>query len=112
MGRVLDVIVDEVDADGATCRTKADAPEIDGNLFIDDKEKFDVAGFEKTLKDLADNIHSKTICFFGASAAMPVQSFLQKFRGEFLARIEAATRGLPGPSSVGGAVPLAAPLGA
>jgi ribosomal protein S12 methylthiotransferase len=24
-----------VDADGATCRTKADAPEIDGNLFID-----------------------------------------------------------------------------
>ena len=29
-------IVDEVDADGiATSRTKADAPEIDGNLFID-----------------------------------------------------------------------------
>jgi ribosomal protein S12 methylthiotransferase len=28
--------VDEVDADGATCRTMADAPEIDGNLFIDD----------------------------------------------------------------------------
>lgn len=32
----LEVIVDEVDADAATCRTKADAPEIDGNLFIDD----------------------------------------------------------------------------
>lgn len=29
------VIVDTVDDDGATCRTKADAPEIDGNLFID-----------------------------------------------------------------------------
>jgi ribosomal protein S12 methylthiotransferase len=28
--------VDEVDAEGATCRTKADAPEIDGNLFIDE----------------------------------------------------------------------------
>ena len=28
--------VDEVDEDGATCRTKADAPEIDGNLFIDE----------------------------------------------------------------------------
>jgi len=29
--------VDEIDADGiATCRTKADAPEIDGNLFIDE----------------------------------------------------------------------------
>ncbi len=36
VGRQIDVIVDEVDADGATCRTKADAPEIDGNLFIDE----------------------------------------------------------------------------
>lgn len=36
VGKVLEVIVDEVDEDGATCRTKADAPEIDGNLFIDD----------------------------------------------------------------------------
>ena len=39
VGKVLEVIVDEVDEDGATCRTNADAPEIDGNLFID-------AGFE------------------------------------------------------------------
>ena len=30
------MIVDTVDAEGATCRTKADAPEIDGNLFIDE----------------------------------------------------------------------------
>lgn len=36
VGRRMEVIVDEVDADGATCRTKADAPEIDGNLFIDE----------------------------------------------------------------------------
>jgi ribosomal protein S12 methylthiotransferase len=36
VGNVLEVIVDEVDEDGATCRTKADAPEIDGNLFIDE----------------------------------------------------------------------------
>jgi ribosomal protein S12 methylthiotransferase len=36
VGRVLPVIVDEVDAEGATCRTEADAPEIDGNLFIDE----------------------------------------------------------------------------
>ncbi len=35
VGTCLDVIVDEVDADSATCRTMADAPEIDGNLFID-----------------------------------------------------------------------------
>ncbi|WP_431301256.1 30S ribosomal protein S12 methylthiotransferase RimO [Tabrizicola sp. BL-A-41-H6] len=36
LGRQIDVIVDEIDSDGATCRTKADAPEIDGNLFIDE----------------------------------------------------------------------------
>ena len=35
LGRHLDVIVDRVDADGAVCRTKGDAPEIDGNLFVD-----------------------------------------------------------------------------
>ncbi|MGB3408289.1 MAG: 30S ribosomal protein S12 methylthiotransferase RimO [Jannaschia sp.] len=40
VGSRLDVIVDDVDSEGATCRTKADAPEIDGNLFID-------AGFER-----------------------------------------------------------------
>ncbi len=36
VGRTLQVIVDEVDDEGATCRTMADAPEIDGNLFIDE----------------------------------------------------------------------------
>jgi ribosomal protein S12 methylthiotransferase len=36
LGQTLQVIVDEVDAEGATCRTTADAPEIDGNLFIDE----------------------------------------------------------------------------
>ncbi len=36
VGQRLEVIVDEVDEDAATCRTKADAPEIDGNLFIDE----------------------------------------------------------------------------
>ena len=37
VGSVQEVIVDDIDADGiATCRTKADAPEIDGNLFIDE----------------------------------------------------------------------------
>ncbi len=35
VGQELQVIVDEVDAECATCRTMADAPEIDGNLFID-----------------------------------------------------------------------------
>jgi len=39
VGQHIDVIVDEIDADAATCRTKADAPEIDGNLFIDEDFK-------------------------------------------------------------------------
>ena len=37
VGKRVEVIVDEVDEDAATCRTKADAPEIDGNLFIDER---------------------------------------------------------------------------
>ena len=37
VGTVQEVIVDDIDEDGiATCRTRADAPEIDGCLFIDD----------------------------------------------------------------------------
>ena len=35
VGQQLQVIVDDVDDEAATCRTMADAPEIDGNLFID-----------------------------------------------------------------------------
>ncbi|MBR9838992.1 MAG: 30S ribosomal protein S12 methylthiotransferase RimO [Rhodobacteraceae bacterium] len=36
VGQRIEVIVDLVEDDAATCRTKADAPEIDGNLFIDE----------------------------------------------------------------------------
>ncbi|MBL6840055.1 MAG: 30S ribosomal protein S12 methylthiotransferase RimO [Rhodobacteraceae bacterium] len=35
VGTAVNVIVDLVDEDSAICRTQADAPEIDGNLFID-----------------------------------------------------------------------------
>ena len=36
VGTRIEVVVDEVDAEAATCRTRGDAPEIDGNLFIDE----------------------------------------------------------------------------
>jgi ribosomal protein S12 methylthiotransferase len=36
VGQRLEAIVDTADAEGAVCRTKADAPEIDGSLFIDE----------------------------------------------------------------------------
>jgi ribosomal protein S12 methylthiotransferase len=35
VGQTIDVIIDEVDADGATGRSKWDAPEIDGSVFLD-----------------------------------------------------------------------------
>lgn len=36
IGETLEVIVDDVDAEGAIARSHWDAPEIDGNVFIDD----------------------------------------------------------------------------
>ncbi|WP_333793348.1 30S ribosomal protein S12 methylthiotransferase RimO [Hyphomicrobium sp.] len=35
VGTKIDVMVDEVDEDGALCRSKWDAPEIDGSVFLD-----------------------------------------------------------------------------
>ena len=34
VGSTIDIIVDEVDEDGAIGRSKWDAPEIDGNVFL------------------------------------------------------------------------------
>ena len=35
VGTRLEVIVDSVDDEAATCRTRGDAPEIDGTLYVD-----------------------------------------------------------------------------
>ena len=35
VGQTIDVIIDEIDEDGAVGRSKADAPEIDGSVFIE-----------------------------------------------------------------------------
>jgi NADH-quinone oxidoreductase subunit F len=40
------------------------------------------------LEQLAGNIGGQTICALGDAAAMPVQSFLKKFKGEFLRHAE------------------------
>jgi ribosomal protein S12 methylthiotransferase len=34
VGKEIDVLIDEVDEDGAVGRSSADAPEIDGNVFV------------------------------------------------------------------------------
>jgi NADH-quinone oxidoreductase subunit F len=57
------------------------------------------------LKDLADNIYGRTICFFGPSAAMPVQSFLKKFPDEFFGRVHRT--GTVSYADVGAAAPAA-----
>lgn len=38
VGRTLEVIIDEVDDEGAIGRSKADAPEIDGKVFVDSSD--------------------------------------------------------------------------
>ena len=48
IGNEIEVIVDEIDDERAVCRTKADAPEIDGNLFIE--ENFDKISVGDILK--------------------------------------------------------------
>jgi NADH-quinone oxidoreductase subunit F len=37
------------------------------------------------LKNVADNIAGRTICAFGEACAWPVQSFIAKFKDEFVA---------------------------
>ena len=38
VARVIEVLVDEVDEDGAIARSAADAPEVDGCVFLNDVE--------------------------------------------------------------------------
>ena len=40
----------------------------------------------KTLKTIGDNIAGRTICAFGEACAWPVQSFVGKFKDEFVAK--------------------------
>jgi len=42
----LEVLIDEVDEEGAIGRSYADAPEIDGNVFINDIESVEALGLK------------------------------------------------------------------
>lgn len=44
IGRTMDVIVDEVDEAGAVARSSADAPDIDGLVYVTDGENLAVGG--------------------------------------------------------------------
>ena len=45
IGKTLTVLVDEVDEDGAIARSSADAPEIDGLVYIEDGQQLKVGDF-------------------------------------------------------------------
>ncbi|BBP43360.1 30S ribosomal protein S12 methylthiotransferase RimO [Thiosulfativibrio zosterae] len=45
IGTVIQVLVDEVDDEGAICRSQADAPEIDGLVFIPDAQHLNPGDF-------------------------------------------------------------------
>ncbi len=51
------------------------------------------AGEIEDMQDICDNIAFKTVCPLGDAARMPLEAFLQKFRGEFEARIAAGAGG-------------------
>jgi len=46
VGKVFEVLIDEVDEEGAVGRSAADAPEIDGNVFINDLESVERLGLQ------------------------------------------------------------------
>jgi ribosomal protein S12 methylthiotransferase len=55
VGRTIDVLIDAVDDDGATGRSKADAPEIDGEVHLRDAGHLAVGSFVRVLVEDADD---------------------------------------------------------
>ncbi len=55
IGTTIEVIIDEVDADGATGRSKGDAPEIDGNVFLDGETELEPGDIVRVEIDEADD---------------------------------------------------------
>jgi len=45
IGKTMMVLIDEIDADGAVTRSAADAPDIDGQVFIEDTSGLNVGEF-------------------------------------------------------------------
>ena len=47
------------------------------------------------LFDITDNMKGKTICVFSDAAAAPIESFVSKFRDEFIAKVKLGKKELP-----------------
>ena len=54
VGKVLPVLIDNVDEDGAAGRSPADAPEIDGNVFLDGETKLKTGDLVQVKVEEAD----------------------------------------------------------
>ncbi len=54
VGRTIDVLIDSVDEDGAVGRSSADAPEIDGNVYLDGRTDLAVGSIVKATVTAAD----------------------------------------------------------
>jgi ribosomal protein S12 methylthiotransferase len=55
IGTEIDVIIDEVGGGGATGRSKADAPEIDGQVYLRDAENLSVGDIVRVHVEDADD---------------------------------------------------------
>jgi ribosomal protein S12 methylthiotransferase len=55
VGQTIDVIVDEVDDEGATGRSAWDAPDIDGSVFLDDAQGIAAGDIVRVLVDEAED---------------------------------------------------------
>ncbi|MFT5571120.1 MAG: ribosomal protein S12 methylthiotransferase [Cryomorphaceae bacterium] len=54
VGRSIQVIVDEVDQDGAVARSQADAPEIDGLVYLNEETQHNVGDFVEVMVHASD----------------------------------------------------------
>ena len=55
VGKTMQVLVEEVDEEGAVARSSADAPEIDGLVYIDDGHALKVGDFVNVRITDSDN---------------------------------------------------------
>ncbi len=66
VGRTIEVIVDEVDEEGAFCRSWADSPEVDGNVFLNGE-----IGLEPGDIVMAEIEHGEDYDLWGTLAGRP-----------------------------------------
>lgn len=55
VGSTLEVLIDEIDGDGAIGRSWADAPDIDGNVFVNDATNLNVGDRVQVKIEQADD---------------------------------------------------------